>query len=139
MKIRKYGSDYIVRFEKDEEIIATLTQVAEKMRVTGAWFHGIGVGRDIILGYFDAHRKTYLKKLYEGEYEFTSLSGNISYHGQKSIIHCHATITDSTFTASGGHLFQALVPATLELFIVPLTKKLKRKHDDQTGLFLLDL
>ncbi len=130
---------YVIRLERGEEIVASLTDFAKKTKIKGAFLYGLGVGENLTLGYFDAHKKSYIKKQFKGEYEFTSFVGNISYFEKQPVIHIHVTITDKKFNASGGHLFSGFIPATLEIVVVVLTKKLIRMNDQLTGLKLLHL
>jgi predicted DNA-binding protein with PD1-like motif len=139
MRKKKYGGYYIIRLEKDEEIISSIKIAMLQLRIRGAFFFGLGVGKDLVLGYYDAHRKKYIKKAFQGEYEFTSLAGNAAYAGKDCIVHCHVTITGDDFTALGGHLFQATVPATVEIIVFPLPRSLQRAHDVTTGLKLLKI
>lgn len=139
MKIKKYGHYYVMRIEQNEEIISSLEYIAKKKRIKGAFFNGLGVGRDLILGYFNAQKKTYTKKLFVGEYEFTGLSGNISTFQKKLAVHCHVTISNALFNAFGGHLFQGIVPATCEIIIMPFNTALTRTEDERTGLRLLNV
>jgi predicted DNA-binding protein with PD1-like motif len=139
MKVRRSSDHIVVRLEKNEEIITALKAVAKTLMINGGFFYGLGVGKKIVLGYFDALSQTYVKKAFEGEYEFTSLQGNIAYQGDEIILHCHATITNSNFNAFGGHLFGATVPATLEVIMFPLSQSLRRFKDTTTGLNLLDI
>lgn len=139
MKIARYGHYFVARLEKGEEIVASLTAAAQRKSLSSAFFFGLGVARDPVLGYFDAHTKSYVKKAFAGEFEFTSFSGNISRKGKKPAIHCHVTITDEQFSAFGGHLFHATVPATMEIMLIPVTPGLARRRDNDTGLYLLDV
>lgn len=139
MKIHKYDNYFVVRIERGEEIIDTLKRTALSAGIKGAFFYGLGVGNELELGYFDARKQDYVRKSFEGEYEFTSLAGNIAIFEGETVIHCHATITDPEFRAFGGHLFKATVPATLEIIILPFAEPLQRRHDSATGLKLLDL
>ena len=139
MKISKFDNYYVLRLQKDEEIITTIRYAAETEEINGAFFFGLGVGKDLVLGYFDASHKTYIKKAFVGEYEFTSLVGNISKFNDEITIHCHATITNNNFNAFGGHLFQGIVPATCEIIVLPFKKILIRKKDKSTGLNLIDV
>ncbi len=139
MNIKKFNGYYIVRLAKGEEIITSLREAFRLMKLKGAFFFGLGVGEDLVLGYFDAHKKSYIKKAFGGEYEFTSLSGNISKFKNEIIVHCHVTVTNNYFNAFGGHLFQGIVPATCELILLPFTKILERKKDKDTGLNLIDV
>jgi predicted DNA-binding protein with PD1-like motif len=139
MKWKKHDQYHVIRVEKDEEIITALKDAARSAGIEGAFFFGLGVGKNLELGYFDAHGKTYVRKTFDGEYEFTNIVGNVSVVDGELIIHCHVTITDAEFNAFGGHLFSGTVPATLELIVFPLTQPLVRSHDQSTGLNLLKL
>ncbi|KPL13662.1 hypothetical protein AMJ74_04885 [candidate division WOR_3 bacterium SM1_77] len=139
MKSRKFDKYVVIRIEKNEEIIATLTRAVREEEITGGFFYGLGVGKDLELGYFDAHEQIYIRKRFDDEYEFTSLLGNISNLNGETIVHCHVTITDRQFHAYGGHLFRGTVPATLEVIVVPFSEPLNRKPDEITGLNLLDV
>jgi predicted DNA-binding protein with PD1-like motif len=139
MKLLKFDTYFVVRLEKDEEIITALTQAIRSTQIKGGFFYGLGVGRNLQLGYFDAREQVYTRKEFPDEYEFTSFLGNISWINDELTIHCHVTITDAQFHAYGGHLFRGTVPATLEIVIFPFTKPLTRKRDHATGLNLLEL
>ena len=139
MKLKKFDKYLVIRLEKDEEIITTLGKALRDAKINGGFFFGLGVGKDLELGFFDAHKQTYTKKEFNAEYEFTSFTGNISTVNEELSIHCHVTITDNQFNASGGHLFRGIVPATLEIIVLPFSNALTRKKDDATGLNLLDL
>jgi predicted DNA-binding protein with PD1-like motif len=139
MLMRKFGHYYVLRLHKNDEIITVLKEAAENYKINGAFFFGLGVGSSVVLGYFDVDRRTYIKKAFEGEYEFTSFSGNIAKYNGDVVIHCHVTIADKNFDAVGGHLIQATVPATCEIIIFPFTGMLKRKRDRDTHLAVLDV
>jgi len=139
MKIEKFDTSYVVRLEKGEDIIGALKQAAASRNIKSGFFFGLGVGQDLTLGYFDAVNKYYIKKTFDGEYEFSGFAGNISKFGEETIVHCHVTITDRDFHAFGGHLFEGTVPATCEIVIVPFAGGLKRRKDETTGLNVLDI
>lgn len=139
MKWKKFDQYHVVRLERDEEIISALTHAARSAGIEGGFFYGLGVGKDLELGYFDAHNKNYVRKKFDDEYEFTNIVGNISLVEGELTVHCHVTIADAEFNTFGGHLFSGTVPATLELIIFPFTQPLVRSHDLITGLKLLKL
>lgn len=139
MFYRKMKDYFVIRLQKDEEIITSLINFVKKNKIKGGFLYGLGVGRNLMLGYFEAHKKAYIKKRFKGEYEFASMLGNITYFDREPVVHIHVTITDSKFNAFGGHLFEAYVPATLEIIVLPFYRKLVRKSDKSTGLKLLDL
>lgn len=136
MRLKRYKNYYVLRLEKGEEIVTSLTNFTKKTRIKGAFLYGLGVGEKFTLGYFDAHKKTYIKERFKGEYEFTSLLGNISYFKKQPVIHIHVTITDKKFNAFGGHLFEGFIPATCEIMVFSVMQRLERKRDNETGLNL---
>ncbi len=139
MKYKKFGSYFVLRIEKGEDVIEALKQFACETKIFSAFFFGLGVGQDLELGYFDAVKENYHRKKFSGEYEFTSLSGNISRFTDEPAVHCHVTITDQNFQACGGHLFRATIPATCEIVVFPFNEPLMRFEDEPTGLRLLDI
>ncbi len=139
MRIKKYRGFYVLRIEKGEEIVDAIKRFAKKSKIKGAFLFGLGVGEKLTLGYFDAQKKSYIKKEFNHEYEFTSFAGNISYFEKELVVHIHVTITDDNFNAFGGHLFEGYVPATLEIVVINLYGSLKRFSDELTGLKLLNL
>lgn len=139
MKLKKFDRYLVIRLEKGEEIVTTLARTLRDAEISGGFFFGLGVGKELELGYFDAHKQAYIKREFNSEYEFTSFTGNISTVNNELSIHCHVTITDNQFNAIGGHLFRGTVPATLEIIVLPFANALTRKKDDATGLNLLDL
>lgn len=139
MKWKKIESYIVVRLEKDEEILSALRHALLDIGIKGAFFYGLGVGKKLELGYFDADEKQYVRRTFDEEYEFTSLTGNASLVAGELTIHCHVTVTDNDFRAYGGHLFKGFVPATVEIVVFPFTAPLSRRMDEKTGLNLLDL
>ena len=139
MESKKSDNYLVIRLEKNEEIITALRKAFVAEGIKGGFFYGLGVGKQLELGYYDADKRSYTKKKFPGEYEFTSFAGNISRFENELIIHCHVTITDPDFNAFGGHLFAGMVPATLEVIVFPFSEDLMRIEDKNTGLRLLDL
>ena len=67
--------------------------------------------------------------------EITSLNGTIT----ESAIHIHATLADKNFQTVGGHLKEAIVGGTCEIYLEQIKATLERKADAETGLNLIDL
>lgn len=139
MFFKKVSSGYIVRLEKGEEVIATLSNFFEKEKIPGGFLYGLGTVKDATLGYFDLEKKEYLKKTFNEEYEISSFVGNIYYFEGKPGVHAHVTLSGKDFNVIGGHLFSATITGTGEFFIYVSDDILQRKKDSQTGLNLLDL
>ncbi|MEO0096965.1 MAG: PPC domain-containing DNA-binding protein [candidate division WOR-3 bacterium] len=138
MEIKRINKTiYFLRLEKGEEIISSLKNFSKEKNIKGAFFYGIGAGKDFIIGYYDLVKKEYLKKEHRRECEIVSLIGNISYLKREIFIHAHIIISDKKFKIFGGHLFSAKVSATLEIFLFLIDKKLMRKPFPDIGLNLI--
>ena len=69
--------------------------------------------------------------------EITALIGNVSTKDGELYLHIHATLGDDKGLAHGGHLNEAVVSATCELFIRKLDMVIERKADPKTGINLM--
>lgn len=139
MEHKKTKFGYLVRLLKGEEIISSLTSLAEKERIQSGFLFGLGAVANPKLGYFDLQAKEYRSRTFEGDYEIVNLVGNIASLDGKPFIHAHMTISDAECKAFGGHLFSAQVYATGEITIIDFGLPIARRLDEQVGLKLLDL
>jgi len=139
VEYKKTKVGYLVRLIRGEEIITSLTSLAEKEEIQASFLFGLGAVANPKLGYFDLEKKEYLSQVFEGDFEIVNLTGNISLWEGKPFIHAHMTISDQECKAHGGHLFSARIHATGEITIIDFGLPLTRKLDQQIGLKLLDL
>jgi len=139
MQFKKTPSGFILRLIKGEEVISTLSSFVEEQNILGGFVFGLGAFKDLTLGYFDSHKKEYIKRFFPEDLEFGNLTGSISFLEGKPFVHAHVTAAGADFIAVTGHLFSATISATGEFFIIPSDTKIERKPDSDTGLNLLDL
>lgn len=139
MRCKKIESTYIIRLERGEKVIEKLLGLCEKEKIRAGYFNGLGAVSEIELQHFNLTTKEYSLKKLSGQYEITSLHGNISETSGKSYIHAHIAVGDSQFNSWSGHLKEATVSATCEIFLVKLGGDITRKKDEETGLNLLDI
>ena len=78
MEYRKFGSTYILRIDRGEEILASITTLcnAEKIRLGSV--SGIGAVGEVTLGVFNREKFAYESTTYTGDYEIASCSGTIT-------------------------------------------------------------
>ncbi len=139
MRYRKIQSAYVIRLEKGERIVERLLEFCEKEKVRAGYFNGLGAVSEAELGHFNFGKKEYSWQKLSGQYEITSFHGNISEMSGKSYIHAHIVIGDSGFSSWSGHLKEATVSATCEIFLTKLDTAISRKKDEEAGLNLLDI
>ena len=133
---KKEGNIIYVRLVKGEEIATSLYEIINKYNIISGWINGIGAICKVELGFYNLKDKNYNRKKIDGNYELTSLMGNISSKENKPFLHLHINMSDENFNAFGGHLFSAVILVGGE-FIIRLTENnIQRKFDKSIGLFL---
>lgn len=137
MKFKKTDTGiYVVRLYKGEDLIASLTDFAEKEHIGGS-ISGIGAMGKAELGCFELSTKKYMRKSFEGDFEILSLSGNITAKDGTFVVHAHAILGSSSFETFGGHLFSGEISITGETTVIPWHwDTISRTFDDDTHLFL---
>lgn len=139
MKFTKINEKYIIKLEKGEKIIETLTQFCTNNNIESGYFFGIGAVSKAEIAHFSLDTKEYSYKTFNEPLEIVSLLGNISILKNKIMIHSHITLSNPQMKAYGGHLKEATISATCEIVLKKINTEIKRKLDKITNLNLLDL
>ena len=117
MYYKKYGNSYVVRPEVGEDIIKVLLEICEKENIRCAEVSGIGGMSRVTAGCYSHEHGKYLQKTWEEPMEMISLQGNVSVKDGRPYLHVHASFSGVDCNVVGGHLFEAVVGITGELFI----------------------
>jgi predicted DNA-binding protein with PD1-like motif len=125
-----------VRLEKGEPVVATLTDLCSQLGLRSGWVQAIGAVDRIEFGAWDIEARLYYKQMLEGTFEISPITGNIMLKEGKPFLHLHATFAGHDRMARAGHLFEARVNPTLEVFMGILPEPLERRMDEETGLYL---
>lgn len=125
-------------FDKGDEPVAGLTAFAKAQTLGGAHFTAIGAFSDATLGYFDREAKQYRTIPIAEQVEVLSLIGDIALDAGEPKVHAHVVVGRADGSASGGHLLAAHVWPTLEVVLVEAPRHLRKRHDPDTGLALID-
>jgi len=139
MKYKKISNKYIVRLEKDEEIVETLKKICIKEKINFGTIQGIGAVNRVIIGLFVSQEKKYYSKVFLGDFEICPLVGNITTLNNDVYLHLHVNICDKNHKSFGGHLTFGIVSATLELIIEKIDAKIEREFSKDIGLNLLKI
>lgn len=139
MKYKRFGEDIVARLEVGEEVIASLSDIAEREGVTFASVSGIGAADDIAVSVYDVKAKKYFDNEFREPMEITSLLGTVSEKDGAPYIHIHATAGRADGSVVGGHLKRAVVSATCEIVLHTVYGRVPRFFDDATGLNLMDV
>jgi predicted DNA-binding protein with PD1-like motif len=126
-------------FDKDDEVVAGLTAFAKAERVGAAHFTAIGAFAEVTLGYFERDRKDYKRMVVREQVEVLSLIGDVALDQSSAPkVHAHVVIGLSDGQTRGGHLLTARAWPTLEVILVESPAFLRKRHDPESGLALID-
>ena len=128
----------LLSISKGEYVNNSLLQTAKENNIIFGWINGIGAIFDPEVGYWDIQNKRYVKKIIKGEFEITSLIGNITHKEGSLFVHSHITFTDTDFKAYGGHLFDCKIAAAGEFIIFKGQERINRSYSNEVGLHLWD-
>ncbi|MEK6843665.1 MAG: PPC domain-containing DNA-binding protein [Candidatus Micrarchaeota archaeon] len=134
MEFRKENQNFVLRLEKGEKVMETLNSFLSEKQIVGGKIQGIGGIKNAELGFFHASKKDYEWKTFKEDVELISFLGTVSQTG----LHAHVVISDDKFNAFGGHLKEAIVSVTVELFLSEM-KKIRRKDAPEFNLKFMEL
>ena len=134
MKFRMDKSRAYMTLAKGDNINKTFESFAEVKGVGCAWLNGIGALENPEIGYYSLEDKSYYRKTFKGEYELTSLIGNITLKEGKPFSHTHITFSDTEFRVFGGHLFNANITAAGEFIMQFGSDEINREMNAEIGL-----
>lgn len=127
-------------FATDDDLLDQLKRFAAQERLAGAQFTAIGAFRSVTLGYFDWEKKEYIQRDLVEQVEVASLTGDVALGPDgKPAIHVHCVLGRRDYSAVAGHLLKATIRPTLELVLTEAPVHLRKRHDRQSGLALIDL
>lgn len=139
MKFRQFDDTYILRLDKNEEIVETLRNFCRKQEIMLGWVSGIGAVNRATIGLFETASKQHHARELIGDMEIASLSGNISSMKGDVYLHLHACLADRENKTYGGHLTAATISATGELIVGVINGAVEREFDPEIGLNIYQL
>jgi len=109
-----------IRMDDGESFYDVLYDALRELNLTsGIILNGIGMLRDFEIGWFSGEK--YETERIEGTaYELVSMGGNVSTKDGEVFAHIHVGLATPDRKMVGGHLFDATVNNTVELFILRL-------------------
>tara|TARA_B100001750_G_scaffold217574_1_gene203030 strand:- start:124 stop:549 length:426 start_codon:yes stop_codon:yes gene_type:complete len=134
MQYQKDGDTYIIYLEKDESIMAKLTQFCKDHQIKNGQISGIGAIKEIELGSYDLKNQEYIIHKLDDIWELTSYQANIQLKDGEPFIHAHINISDHDLKAKGGHLFEAKVAVVGEIILRKINTTGKRELNPEIGL-----
>jgi len=136
MEFRRFKDKYVVRLNKGEEVIASLTKLCDEENIRLGSISGIGASNKVKMGLFDIVEKKYYSDTIEKDLEITSLMGNITRKDEEVYLHLHINVANREQIVYGGHLNEAYISATCEIIIDVIDGEVDREFSEEIGLNL---
>jgi predicted DNA-binding protein with PD1-like motif len=131
---------FAIVLDTDDEVMTSLKRFVEREKLSFGQFSAIGAFRAARLGYFDWERKDYSPIPVSEQVEVASLIGDLATGPDgKPALHIHCVLGCRDGRAIAGHLLEAHVRPTLEIVWRDSPAHLRKRHDADSGLALIDL
>ena len=130
---------FVIVFDPGDEVVGTLAKFAAQEKISGAFFYGLGAFERVTLAFFDLQKNEYEHIPINEQVEVISLVGNIAIYKGEAKVHAHVVVGKRDGSAHGGHLIEAFVRPTLEVYFSILPVTLERELDETTNLPLINL
>ena len=130
--------NYAIILANGDEVMSGLNDFAKQYQIKSARFTAIGAFSKATVAWFDESRKQFKLIPITQQLELVSMIGDVALSNGKPAVHTHVAVASSDGTVRGGHLIDARVFPTLELFLTAYPTALEKKLDETTGLMLID-
>ena len=134
MKSIEKNNIILIRLDTNEDFFKSLTILCKKHKIKNAIIlSGIGQLKKITLAYFDTNNR-YITRDFLNAHELIHLSGNVIWSDSNFNFHIHTIISNNKMKSFGGHLLEAKVNITNEIFLLKTDIDISRNIDNITGL-----
>ncbi|HZS02336.1 MAG TPA: PPC domain-containing DNA-binding protein [Chloroflexota bacterium] len=139
MRFQRFDDRYILRLETGEPVIETLTAFLREQEIQFANISAAGAVQWLRLGYWNPRSAQYEYRDLDEQLEVVSFQGNAARKDGAPFLHIHGVFGREDFSVCGGHVKEARVRPTLEVWLRTENVPVQRTRDPATGLDLLDL
>jgi uncharacterized protein len=130
---------FVVVLDTGDEVMTSLRRFVTQEALEAAQFSAIGAFRSAVLGYFDWETKDYRRIPVDEQVEVASFIGDLAQGpDNKPSLHVHCVLGRRDGGAVAGHLLEAHVRPTLEIVLTDSPVHLRKRHDPESGLALID-
>ena len=130
---------WMIVFANGDEIMSGLTDWVRREKIPGAHLSALGAFSSAKFAWFDKDKRAYRDIPVNEQVECVSLIGDVGLVNGHPALHVHGCVAREDGSIRGGHLLEATVFPTLELFLTESQVPLAKKLDPSTDLELFDL
>jgi uncharacterized protein len=134
-QINEQPRSYALVFSTGDELAKGLKDFATEQALADASFKAIGALAAVKLAWFNPQTRKYQISVdLKEQVELLSMIGDVAQHEGRPIVHAHVVVGRSDGTTAGGHLLEASVRPTCEVFLTESPVELSKALDPETGL-----
>ena len=134
MEYRRFGDTFVVRMDRGEEILSSLSELCRKEEIRLAQVDALGAIDHAVVSGYDVPTRQFFRKESKEPMENSNLCGTVSRKDGEVYLHLHVTVCDRDLVAHGGHANELRVSATCEMVVRVLNGEVGRELDEQIGL-----
>jgi len=135
MEYTRKENTIALRLDRGEDIFKSIALVAKKENIKSASITGIGATNHVRIGTFESDKKKYDETILDGNFEICNLSGSLSLKDGEVYPHLHIVVAGNKGVTYGGHLFEAIISLTCEIYISNInTIDINREYNESVGI-----
>ncbi len=139
MHYQKVDQIYVLKIDKGESFVHSVSELCKQEGIKNATLSGIGAVEWVKCGYYELPTKTYHFKEYDEIVEVVQVTGNVMIKESGLFVHAHGTFSNKDNETFGGHVEDMRVGVTLEIILTPLSSAIERTYDEEIGLYLMNI
>jgi len=123
---------HIIRLDPGEKIMASLLEYLEgrPAEIPSGFFSAIGAVSSCEIGWYSIPDDKYHNKVVNENCEIVGIIGNIAWIDGKPVVHAHISLGKEDYSIVGGHLMEATVSVTTEIYIHKAPLAVTRKQSE---------
>lgn len=132
---------FVVALESGDRLIESIIRFAAEEDLAATELTAIGALAGARLAYFDWESKDYVEIAVDEQVELVSLNGRITRPeggAGDPHLHVHCVLGRRDGSPVGGHLMEAEVRPTAEVFLTDSPTQIHRRADPESGLPVID-
>lgn len=135
MYVKQFDHGWLVRLERGEKVVESLKIWCGENSIEGGFLVGLGAVDEVELAHYDVETKTYSTVKFGEPFEVTNLTGSIGI-GEQLVVHAHISLGRKDMSMVGGHLVEARVSGTMEMWVMASEDVWRKVKDEKTGLWV---
>lgn len=139
MIYKRFDDKLVIRLLKGDKLVESIKEIFNKENIKAGSITGLGAVDKLDMGFFNPTTKEYNPLIFEENMELTSLVGNVSQKDGEVYTHLHIVCGREDASTVSGHLNEAEISLTAEIFVDIIDGKIGRVFDEDLGINIIDI